>query len=495
MNYLELLKLAAPEAVVAVTALVVLALGLARGRVAGICSAAAAAGLLFAMAAVVMLPPNATLFGGMHVITPLTSLFKTICLTLAFFTVILARSDRSARNQGEYLALLLLATIGLMLLVGSEELLMIFIGLELTGLSLYVMAGFDKTDPRSAEAGLKYFLFGSTASAFTLFGLSLVYGMSGTTGLAAIGAKLDAIPVQPLLAAGIVMTLIGFAFKIAAAPFHLWAPDAYQGAPIASAAFIASGSKVASFVVLGKIVLVGFAPAQGSAAWHGLIAGWAPVLAALAALSIVVGNLVALAQSNVRRLLAYSAVAHAGYTLLGLVAGGRDGFGATLFYTTVYAFTLVGAFGVVALVRRETGGDDLTHFRALRSRSPLLAGCMAIFMLSLAGLPPLAGFFGKFYLFSAALRAGGSHGLLWLVALALFGSLISLYYYLAVLKAIFVEEPSPATTQLLNDPRPTRTSPSSDFLERISLAVLALVVLFLGVMPGGLVAQISASLP
>src|SRR5437588_561111 len=282
MNYLELLKLASPEAVVAVTALVVLALGLAHERTPGVCSAAAAAGILFAVGAALMLPQSATLFGGMLVITPLTSLFKIICLVLAFFTVILARSDRSSRNQGEYLALVLLATIGLMLLVGSEELLMIFIGLELTGLSLYVMAGFDKTDPRSAEAGLKYFLFGSTASAFTLFGLSLVYGMCGTTGLAAIGAKLDAMSVQPLLAAGIVMTLIGFAFKIAAAPFHLWAPDAYQGAPIPSAAFIASGSKVASFVVLGKIVLVGFTPAQGSAAWHGLVAGWAPILAAFA---------------------------------------------------------------------------------------------------------------------------------------------------------------------------------------------------------------------
>lgn len=486
MNYLELLKLAAPEAVVALTALVVLALGLARGRAAGVCSAVAAAGLLFAIAAIFKLPSNATLFGGMLVITPLTSLFKIICLALALFTVVLARSDRSARNRGEYLALVLLATIGLMLLVGSEELLMIFIGLELTGLSLYVMAGFDKTDPRSAEAGLKYFLFGSTASAFTLFGLSLVYGMCGTTGLAAIGTKLDAISVQPLLAAGIVMTLIGFAFKIAAAPFHLWAPDAYEGAPIPSAAFIASGSKVASFVVLGKIVLVGFAPAQGSAAWHGLIAGWAPVLAALAALSIVVGNLAALAQSNVRRLLAYSAVAHAGYTLLGLVAGGRDGFGATLFYTTVYAFTLVGAFGVVAFVRRETGGDDLTHFRALRSRSPLLAGCMAIFMLSLAGLPPLAGFFGKFYLFSAALRTG--HGLLWLVSLALFGSLISLYYYLAVLKAIFVDESSPLHA-------PPNLLPSSDFLDRLSLALLAVTVLLLGVLPGSLVTQITAALP
>ncbi|PYL87061.1 MAG: hypothetical protein DMF17_04085 [Verrucomicrobia bacterium] len=201
----------------------------------------------------------------MLVITPLTSLFKIICLALAFFTVVLARTDLSSRNRGEYLALVLLATIGLMLLVGSEELLMIFIGLELTGISLYVMTAFDKTDIRSAEAGLKYFLFGSTASAFTLFGLSLIYGMSGTTGLAVIAQKLSAQPISPLLFAGIVMTLVGFAFKIAAAPFHLWAPDAYQGAPVPSAAFIASGSKVASFVVLGKIVLVGFGPDKGSA--------------------------------------------------------------------------------------------------------------------------------------------------------------------------------------------------------------------------------------
>src|SRR6266436_6591930 len=437
VNYLDLLKLASPEAIIAVTALAVLGIGLASTRASGVCSFAATVGLALAIGAVMMLPRQATLFHGMLVITPLTSLFKIICLALAFFTVILARSDRASRNPGEYLAMLLLATIGLLLLVGTEELLMIFIGLELTSLSLYVMAAFDKTDVRSAEAGLKYFLFGSTASAFTLFGLSLIYGMSGTTGLVAIGQKLTTVSVQPLLFVGIVMTLVGFAFKIAAAPFHLWAPDAYQGAPVPSAAFIASGSKVASFVVLGKIVLVGFAPVHGSAAWHAMIAGWSPVLAALAALSIVIGNLVALVQTNVRRLLAYSAVAHAGYTLLGLIAGGRDGFSATLFYTTVYAFTLVGAFGVVAMVRRETGGDDLSNFSALWSRSPLMAGCMAIFMLSLAGIPPLAGFFGKFYLFSAALRTSPNHGLLWLVALALFGSFISLYYYLMVLKFIF----------------------------------------------------------
>ena len=494
MSYLELLKLASPEVVVAVTALAVLATGLMSSRASVFCSGFAALGLAFAVGAILMLPQHATLFGGMLVISPLNSLFKIICIVLAFFTVLVASSDRASRNRGEYLAMLLLATIGLMLLVGSEELLVIFIGLELLGLSLYVMAGFDKTDVRSAEAGLKYFLFGSTASAFTLFGISFIYGMSGTTGLAAIGQKLNAMPIQPLLAVGIVMTLIGFAFKIAAAPFHLWAPDAYQGAPVPSAAFIASGSKVASFVVLGKIVLVGFGPLHGSADWHAMVAGWVPVLAALSALSIVVGNLVALAQSNVRRLLAYSAVAHAGYTLLGLVAGGRNGFSATLFYTTVYGITLVGAFGVVALVRRETGGDDFSNFSGLSSRSPLLAGCMAIFMLSLAGMPPLPGFFGKFYLFSAALRAGANHGLLWLVALALFGSLISLYYYLIVLKVIFLE---PALTEVeqADQSEIAVSAFKVDVLQRTVIAVLAIAVLLLGVWPGTLVSQIIAALP
>jgi NADH-quinone oxidoreductase subunit N len=515
MSYLDLLKFASPEGIVVVTALVVLAIGLIRWgengasreaatwtgspsgservtpssrRSSAFCSLVAALGLAVAVGAVLMLPRNATLFGGMLVITPLTSLFKIICIVLAFFTVMLVRSDRSSRNQGEYLAMLLLATIGLMLLVGSEELLMIFIGLELTGLSLYVMAAFDKTDLRSAEAGLKYFLFGSTASAFTLFGISFIYGMTGTTGLAAIGQKLTALSVQPLLAVGIVMTLIGFAFKIAAAPFHLWAPDAYQGAPVPSAAFIASGSKVASFVVLGKIVLVGFGPLHGSSNWHALVAGWSPVLAVLAALSILLGNLVALAQSNVRRLLAYSAVAHSGYTLLGLVAGGRDGFSATLFYTTVYAVTLVGAFGVVALVRRETGGDDFQNFAGLWSRSPLLAGCMSIFMLSLAGLPPLAGFFGKFYLFSAALRVDVNYGLLWLVGVALFGSFISLYYYLMILKVILVEKSSESASR-------HSSLVTGHSLEKMTVSLLAALVLFFGVMPATFVAQLTAALP
>ncbi|MDQ6654443.1 MAG: NADH-quinone oxidoreductase subunit N [Verrucomicrobiota bacterium] len=483
MNYLELLRLAFPEAHVVVTALVVLAIGLTRPRAKTLTTAVAAVGLVLAAIAVVRLPEQAAFSGAMLVISPLSSLFKLICLTLALFTVLLAHSGSdSRRHHAEYLALLLLGTVGLLLLVGSDELLMIFIGLELTGLSLYLMTAFDKTDPQSAEAGLKYFLFGSTASAFTLFGLSFVYGMAGSTTLATIGEKLSGGSVQPLLAAGIVMTLVGFAFKIAAAPFHLWAADAYQGAPIPSAAFIASGSKVASFVVLGKLVLVGFGPLQGSAAWHAMTAGWSPILAALAAVSIVVGNLVALAQRNVRRLLAYSAVAHAGYTLLGLVSG-PAGFPATLFYTTIYAFTLVGAFAVIAQVRAATGGDDIANFTGLRSRSPLLASCMAIFLLSLAGLPPLAGFFGKFYLFSAALAAGDHHGLLWLVALALLGSLVSLYYYLTILRAIFVEDHATAFPPI-----------TSSAVQRVPLTVLASGVIVAGILPTNLVDRILAAL-
>ncbi|MGI8889507.1 MAG: NADH-quinone oxidoreductase subunit N [Chthoniobacterales bacterium] len=506
MSYLDLLRLVAPEAIVVLTALIVLTVGLVTGRrsagatvsvagnamadntfatpSSGLTSFVAALGLAVAAVAVLRLPDHAVFGAGMLVVSPLNSLFKVICLVLAFVTVLLAHGERSLPNKGEYLAMILLATLGLLLLVGSEELLMIFIGLELTGLSLYVLTAFDKSHQQSAEAGLKYFLFGSMASAFALFGLSLIYGLAGTTALLGIGQRFAGPALPPLLFVGIVMTLIGFAFKIAAAPLHLWAPDAYQAAPASTAALIASGSKVASFVVLGKVLLIALPNVHGAAAWHAMLPGWAPVLAVFAALSIVVGNFVALVQNNVRRLLAYSAVAHAGYTLLGLLARGREGFAATLFYTTIYAFTLLGAFGVVALVRRETGGDDLTEFAGLRGRSPLLAGCMAIFILSLAGLPPLAGFFGKFYLFSAAFHTPGvAHGLLWLVALALFGSLVSLYYYLIVLKAIFVDE---ANT--------TGSVFSSDFLPRLALVLLAGVVLLLGLRPDLLLARILASL-
>ncbi|MEP7071586.1 MAG: NADH-quinone oxidoreductase subunit N [Verrucomicrobiota bacterium] len=484
MSYLHLLQLAAPEAILVLTALILLGVGLTSLRpTSPLFCTVAAVGLVAAAVSLFFLPAHANLSGGMLVISPLNTLFQAICLALAFLAVLLTESERSLPHRAEYLAVLLFATVGLLLLVGSEEFLMIFIGLELLGLSLYVLTGWEKSEPRAAEAGLKYFLFGSTASAFTLFGLSLIYGVTGSTMLTGISAGLNAGAVEPIVLAGIVMTLVGFAFKIAAAPFHLWAPDAYEAAPIPSAAFIASGSKLASFVVLGKVLLVGFAPLAGSAAWHAMVAGWAPLVAVLAAFSILLGNLVALAQTNVRRLLAYSAVAHAGYTLLGLVAGGREGFTATLFYTVIYALTLIGAFGVCGVVRHETGADDVRDFRGLRARSPMLAAAMAIFLLSLAGLPPLAGFFGKFYLFRAAFHAGTNNGLTWLVVLALFGSLLSLYYYLVVLKAIFVDETAE-----------TATAFHPEFLNQCVVGLLALLVLFFGLMPQTLVQSITTAL-
>ncbi len=483
MSYLEIVQLGSPEIVLVIAALAVLTAGLARRRVPGLCAGIAAAGLLFAAAAVLRLPAHAALPHGMLVISPLNALFEIICLALAFCTVILARTGKALVNEGEFFALLLLATVGLFLLVSSEELLLIFLGLELTGLSLYVLAAFDKTSRIGAEAGLKYFLFGSVASAFTLFGISLLYGLTGTTTLAVMAPLVAAHGFEPLLFAAVVMTLIGFFFKIAGAPFHLWAPDVYEAAPLPAAAFIASGSKVASFVVLGKIVLFGLHEVAGNAGWHAVVGGWRPLLAVVAACSIVLGNLVALTQKNVRRLLAYSAVAHGGYTLLGLVAGGHDGFAATLFYTTIYGFTLVGAFAVVGLVRRENGGDDLADFAGLSARAPLLAGCMAVFVLSLAGLPPLAGFFGKFYLFSAAFRApGAGYDLVWLVALALLGSLVSLYYYLIILKAIFVDRSDT-----------TGFAFRLEALPRLLLVLLAAAIVFLGAAPGALVGRILAS--
>jgi NADH-quinone oxidoreductase subunit N len=475
MNYLTFLQFASPEAVMTLTALLVIGVHVVRsgeGRDTWFaCSLVSIAGILATLFTVRALPTGVTLFHGMIVASPLSALFKTVCLVLALLTVLLARDEGLKSRAGEYLALLLFATVGLMLLVGSMELLMIFIGLELTGLSLYVMTGFDKSSPRSAEAGLKYFLFGSTASAFMLFGLSLVYGICRTTELAGIAEKLTAGEVQPLLAAGIIMTLVGFAFKIAAAPFHLWAPDAYQGAPLPSATFIASASKVASFVVLGNVLL---------GAFHPLRHNWQPLLAGLAALSILVGNFAALAQGSVRRLLAYSAVAHAGYTLLGLIAAGKEGFAAALFYTSVYALTTLGAFGVTGVVMRETGGDDLSNFTGLRARSPFLAGCLAVFILSLAGLPPLAGFFGKFYLFAVLLKQPGS---LWLVALALAGSLVSLYYYLAILKAALVDSTDEKLPAI-----------HLDTVYRRALLLIAASVTGLGLMPNALLVHILAAL-
>jgi NADH-quinone oxidoreductase subunit N len=477
MSYLELLKLCAPETLVVLTALVVLFLDLAwlrsepnRTRMT-LAAMFTAFGCVVAFAWMLVVPEKASLLNGMLVVDPLTQLVKQALLVLTVFTALLSIETTFTEHGGEFFALLLLATVGMMFLVSSEELLMIFVSLELTSLSLYILTAFNKRNAKSAEAALKYFLFGGMAAAVTLFGMSLLYGLSGATNLRAIAAALTAPAPDPLLLAAIVMTVIGFGFKVAAVPFHLWAPDAYEGAPTPSAAFIASGSKVASFFIFAKVLLLGFAGAEGSGAWKAYVPGWVPVIALIAALSLVLGNLAALAQSSVKRLLAYSAIAHAGYMLLGVMADGPTGVAALVFYVITYALTTVGAFGVVALVE-QGGGDKLADFAGLSRRAPVVALCLFILVLSLAGIPPLAGFFGKFYLFIAAAAAGKSLGLLWIVILALAMSCVSLYYYLNVLKAAYVTERAGAT-------EPLRVEPST----MVALLLLTASVVILGCFP------------
>src|SRR5437667_8862911 len=372
----------------------------------------------------------------------------------------------------------------MMFLVSAENLLMIFISLELLSLSLYILTAFNKRNLRSAEAALKYFLFGGMAAAFTLFGLSLLYGLTGSIELRPIAAALKGKGLDPALAAAIVMTVIGFGFKIAAVPFHLWAPDAYEGAPTPSAALVASGSKVASFFILGKVMMVGFAGAEGNGAWRALASGWVPLLAVIAVVSMLLGNLAAIAQSNVKRLLAYSAIAHGGYALLAVLTDNLQGVAALIYYVVTYALTVLGAFGVVSAVEETTGEARLTDFAGLCRRAPLLSLCMMVFMLSLAGIPPLAGFFGKFYVFAAAVGTEPKNlGLLWLVIFAIAMSAVSLYYYLQVLKEIYVVEAR------VDAPLIRATAP---FM--VAVVLIALGVVVLGCAPKLLIGKLSAAI-
>jgi NADH-quinone oxidoreductase subunit N len=424
----------------------------------------------------------------MLALSPLSQLIKGVLLVLTICTALVSLETKFTEHAGEYFALLLLATVGMMFLVSTENTLLIFVSLELLSLCLYVMTAFNKQNIQSAEAALKYFLIGGVSAAFLLFGLSLAYGLTGELNLSKMAMKFAGAKLDPLVIVAMLMIVVGFGFKVAAVPFHLWAPDAYQGAPTPSAAFIASGSKVASFFILAKVMMLGFAGAEGSGAWRGFAQGWVPILAMLAALSVVVGNLAAIAQSSVKRLLAYSAVAHAGYALVGLLANEKsDGLAAVLYYVTTYGLTTLGAFAVVTVVQEKAGDDRLETFAGLSKRSPLLAFCLMIFLLSLAGIPPLAGFFGKFYLFKAGLfvKGGGaaSLGLLWLVILALVMSAVSLYYYLQVLKQAFVADAPPDAVPL----------PISRVTGAM-LILLAAAVVLLGLFPNLFVQPLLAAL-
>ncbi len=479
IDYAQLLRLALPEVIVVATALIVMAADLmvlrrckTRVRFA-VAAGLASLGCAGAIARILLAPETANLHDGMLIANPLIHLVQIALLTLTIFTLLLSRDSTFTEHVGEFVLLLLVATAGMMFLAGAEDLLVIFISLELLSLSLYILTAFNKRSARSWEAALKYYLFGGVSAAFLLFGFSLLYGLSNSTSLTQISAAIHGPALNPLLAIAIVTTAIGLGFKVAAAPFHFWAPDVYQGAPAPSAAFIASGSKVASFFIFFQVMTLGFAGAEGTASLPHPMRGWVPVLALMAIASMLLGNLVAIRQTGLRRLLAYSAIAHAGTMLLAIVAHTEQGLAALLYYVITYALATIGAFAVIAVVEQQTGGDDLSNFDGLGRQAPVLSFCLAIFILSLAGIPPLAGFFGKFYLFVTVLNAApGPTGLLCLVVLAIAMSAVALYYYLRVLKRVYVATP-PADAKEMRSP----------ILSQVLMLLLAAAVVLLGCAP------------
>ncbi|MBN1439332.1 MAG: NADH-quinone oxidoreductase subunit N [Anaerolineales bacterium] len=360
--------------------------------------------------------------------------FRGLFLAGAAAAALISLDCEGVRDRGEYYALLLFATIGLCLMVSASDLVMLALAVEMAAVPLYILAGILRRDPRSAEAGLKYFLFGATASAAMLYGFSLVYGLTGATDLQAAAAALKSAGL-PVLLAALLPILAGLGVKVAAVPFHFWAPDVYEGAPTPVAAFLSTAVKAAGFAVLLRLLAAVFpAPAE---AYGGAL------ISVMAAAGMTLGNLLALAQKNLKRLLAYSSIAHAGYALIGLAALTPQGSAAAAFYLLTYALANLAAFAVAALAERAAGSGDLAALAGLGRRSPAAAWAMSAALLSLAGMPPFAGFAAKWFLFASAAQAG----LTWLAAVGALNSVLALSYYLGILKVMFLsraaDEPLP----------------------------------------------------
>ena len=475
--YLQFLHVSLPQIALDIAAIVVLFTDLAIRRKTLRFRFSVAAGIasIGCVAAIVLLlkaHSQANLFDGMLVTNLLTAHVEVAILSFTIVTLLLSIDSSFTEHVGEFVVLVLLAVTGMLFLVSARNILITFVSLELLSLALYSLTGFEKRRAQSAESALKYFLFGGVSAAFLLFGFSLLYGIANSTSYAQIGTSIAAGGMTPLVVVAMVTSIVGLSFKVAAAPLHFWAPDVYQAAPNPVAGFIGSSSKIASFFALFMLMTLCYGPVAGRATWLHVHAGWVPVVAAVAAMSMVVGNLGALAQSGLRRLLAYSAIAHAGYMLVAVVAHSGDSLGALLYYVTTYSASVLGSFAVIHAVEQQEEDDQLKHFNGLSRRAPLLSACLFVFLLSQAGIPPLAGFFAKFFLFSSALHTVDGSGLLWLVALALAMSAVSLYYYLQVLKRVYVSEPL-AISGKLRVPRYTA----------VVIGLLALIVVVSGFMP------------
>lgn len=374
------------------------------------------------------------MWGGMLRHDWLAYIFKLMFLAAAFFTTLLTVGWTSIWHKGEFYVLLLTSTLGMTLMAASADLIMLFLAIETTSIPLYIMAGFMTEDDKSTEAGFKYLLFGAMTTAVMLYGLSLLYGFAGTTNLYEMGAALSAAQVPgPVLVGTLLLVLLGFGFKVALVPLHFWAPDVYEGAPTPVTAFLSTASKAAGFAVLARVMI---------AVFPGILTDWQTVIAIAAALSMTVGNAVALTQRNIKRLLAYSSIAHAGYALLGVAAASELGVISVVYYFLVYTVTQLAAFAVVVIVWHKVGSDEIEDYAGLHRRSPLLASAMLLAFLSLAGIPPLGGFIAKILVFAAAVEAN----LVWLAVLGVLNAIVGLYYYLIVLKVVYLSDPK--------DPKP-----------------------------------------
>ena len=385
---------------------------------------------------------NESAFNGMLALDSYALFFNLIFCLAAGMTLLMSIDYLGATDirPGEYYALILFATVGMVLMAAATDLIVIFLGLETMSMAVYVLAGIWRQRLQSNEAALKYFLLGAFASGFFLYGVALVYGATGSVQLGKVAAYVSEHGSSPLLLIGVALLIVGFGFKVAAAPFHVWTPDVYEGAPTTVTAFMAVGVKAAAFAAFARVFLHTLGPIHGQ---------WQGVLWILAALTMTVGNLTALVQNNIKRMLAYSSIAHAGYLLVAMVAGQDLGGAALMYYLVAYGLMNLGAFAVVLAVgRKGEPNEEFSDYAGLGFRYPALAMAMTLFMLSLTGVPPLVGFTGKFYIFSAAVKAG----YVWLAVIGVLNSVVSAYYYIRVVVNMYMYEGEKAPDLLSSRP-------------------------------------------
>ena len=453
---------AGPMILVALVGLVVLIIEALKDKTEGLSCWISIIGLIVAASwALSGVFESGTAFNGMLSTGGYANFFVLVFAASAILCIMLSRSyiAKEGIEHGEYYALLLFAVVGMMLMAAAADLVVFFLGLELMSVCFYVLAGFARRRIPSNEAALKYFLLGAFSTGFLLYGIALLYGATGTTNIAAIVAQTGQLAHAPLFSIGFGLVLVGLAFKVAAVPFHMWVPDVYEGSPTTVSAFMSTGGKAAAF----SAFLLIFAPKV-----VGAFPQIRDVLAVVAALSMVVGNVIAISQSSVKRMLAYSSIAHAGYILTGIVAANTYGSNGVLYYLAAYTVMNVGAFGVLSLLESE-GGKHLTfdEYVGLSSVKPFVAGLMALFMFSLAGIPPFAGFFGKYYVFAGAVEAGFT----WLAIVGVVMSVVSAYYYLRLVVVMYFREPAGPITEPVNG------------LALGALVISAIVIVGMGLFP------------